>query len=175
MNASKPIKFFVAFLIFVSIAHAQTGGDFTIKQSVIAAGGGQNAVGGTFSLDGTIGQSLAETSPSGGGIFTLRSGFWIAQLAPTASAASIGGRVKVTGASGKGIRNAQLTLTNTATGEAFTVRSESFGAYRFADLPVGQTYILSVTARRFSFAENTRVIALSEELTDIDFAGAEQF
>ena len=157
-----------------TIASAQTGGDFTISQAVVA-GGGQQSANGAFSLGGTIGQPIAETSPSGSGDFSLQSGFWIAQFAPTAAGASLSGRVKVEGASGKGIRNAQLTLTNTATGEVFTARSGFFGAYRFDDVRVGQTYVLTVSARRFSFVENTRVIALLDELTDVDFTGAEQF
>ncbi len=158
----------------ITLASGQTGGDFTITQSVIASGGGQNSTNGTFSLDGTIGQSIAETVPSSGDVFSLRSGFWIAQLAPTAGGASISGRVRVKGASGKGIRNAQLTLTNAA-GEVFTTRSGLFGTYRFDEIRVGQSYILTVSAKRFSFAENTRIIMLLDELTDIDFLGAERF
>jgi hypothetical protein len=83
--------------------------------------------------------------------------------------------VRVEGASGKGIRNAQLTLTSAATGEVFTARSGIFGAYRFDEIPVGQTYILTVSARRFSFVQNTRIITLLEELTDVDFVGTAQF
>jgi len=177
MNKSTSTNFFGAFLmlLFVSIANAQTGGDFTITQSVIAGGGGQQSVGGTFSLDGTIGQAIAETAPSSGGGFTVRSGFWTSSFTPTAAGVSLSGRVKVEGASGKGIRNAVLTLTNAATGEVRTARSGVFGAYRFDDVPAGQTYVLIISARRFSFVENTRIIALFEELTDIDFVGAEQF
>ncbi len=175
-NLRKITLWLPVLLIFsVSQIAAQTGGDFTITQSVIAGGGGQNAAGGTFSLDGTIGQTIAESVPSSGGSFTLRSGFWNSSFTPTAAGVSLSGRVKVEGASGKGIRNAQLTLTNAATGEVFSTRSGSFGAYRFDDVPVGQTYVLTISARRFSFVENTRIIALFEELTDVDFVGAEQF
>lgn len=175
MNKSKTIVLTGAFLILISIARAQTGGDFTITQSVVAAGGNRQSNGGTFSVDGTIGQSLAETNPSSGGIFSLRSGFWLPQFAPTAAGASLSGRVKIEGASGKGIRGAQLTLTNAATGEIFTARSGVFGAYRFEDVRVGQTYILTVSARRFSFVQNTRFITLLDELSGVDFFGAEQF
>jgi len=77
--------------------------------------------------------------------------------------------------SGKGIRNARLTLTNTATGEIFAAQSGVFGRYRFEDVPTGQSYILVVGAKRFSFVENTKFITLLDELTDVDFVGAEQF
>ncbi len=59
---------------FLNLTFAQSGGSFEIKQSVIANGGGSGA-GGTFSLDGTIGQTLAGTT-SNGVNFTLISGFW---------------------------------------------------------------------------------------------------
>ncbi len=58
----------------LNLTFAQSGGSFEIKQSVIASGGG-SGTGGTFSLDGTIGQTLAGTT-SNGVNFTLISGFW---------------------------------------------------------------------------------------------------
>ena len=155
----------------ITLASGQTGGAFTITQSVIASGGGQNSAGSTFSLDGTIGQALAGTQSTGGS-FNVRGGFWAAQFAPTAAGASISGRIKTE--SGKGIRNVQLTLTG-STGEIFYARSGTFGYYRFDDIPVGQSYILTVSAKRYLFAENTRIITLLDELTDIDFLGAERF
>lgn len=161
-------------LFFAAGAAAQTGGDFTITQSVIASGGGQNAAGDKFSLDGTIGQPIAGVNSSGGS-FSVRGGFWTAQFAPSAASAAIAGRVMVDGASGKGIRNVQLTLTNTATGETRAARSGLFGSYRFEDVPTGQSYVLTVSARRFAFAPNIRFITLLEELTDVDFVGTEQF
>ena len=51
---------------------AQSGGTFSITKSVIAGGGGRVA-GGTFTVDGTIGQSVAGTT-SAGGAFSLKSG-----------------------------------------------------------------------------------------------------
>ena len=61
---------------------AQSGGSFEIKQSVIASGGG-SGTGGTFSLDGTIGQPLAGTT-SGGASFSILSGFWASGTSVTA-------------------------------------------------------------------------------------------
>ncbi len=63
-----------------SLASAQSGGTFLIEKSVIAGGGGSTA-GGTFALDGTIGQSLAGTNSSGG-VFSVDSGFWASLAAP---------------------------------------------------------------------------------------------
>lgn len=174
MNNSKAIVFFIAFLIlfYAAIVRGQTGGDFTITQSVIATGGGQQSAGGTFSLDGTIGQSIAGNAASGSP-FSLTSGFWnFDALAPTAATVNISGRVKTE--SGKGIRNVALTLIS-ATGEIFYARSGFSGGYLFEDVPSGQSYVLTVSARRYLFVQNPRFIMLLEELTNVDFVGTEQF
>ena len=52
----------------------QSGGTFVIEKSVIAGGGGQT-VGGAFTLDGTIGETVGGTT-STGGTFALGGGFW---------------------------------------------------------------------------------------------------
>lgn len=57
-----------------SIAVAQSGGAYTITQSVIAGGGGRMSSG-QLTLDGTIGQAVAGTTSSGAP-FTMISGFW---------------------------------------------------------------------------------------------------
>ena len=87
-------------------------------------------------------------------------------LAPTAANALVNGRV--TTANGRGIRNVAITLT-TPSGEIKTTLTNPFGYYRFQDLAVGETYILSVKSKRYSFSEPTRVISLNEDLTDADF------
>ncbi|CAN5216924.1 hypothetical protein BH10ACI1_BH10ACI1_34820 [soil metagenome] len=91
MNESKLFKVFVVYLIFVLIANAQSGGTFEITQSIVG-GGGQQSSGGTFSLDGTIGQPLANGQMSGAG-FSLSSGFW----SPTPSFAGQGVESDVAG------------------------------------------------------------------------------
>lgn len=85
----------------------------------------------------------------------------------TAANASISGRVQT--ADGGGISNAILQLTNTATNETKFVRSSSFGRYVFSDLEAGQTYILFINSKRFSFNNPSRIITLSADLTDEDF------
>ncbi|MBL8124852.1 MAG: VCBS repeat-containing protein, partial [Blastocatellia bacterium] len=61
-------------LLFTSPAFGQSGGSFTITKSVIAGGGGSGS-GGSFTLNGTIGQAAAGTTSTGGS-FSLESGFW---------------------------------------------------------------------------------------------------
>src|SRR5437868_13663573 len=61
-------------VLIPATAIPQSGGNFVIQKSVITGGGG-TATGGTFTMDGTIGQHLAGVQ-STGGTFDLRSGFW---------------------------------------------------------------------------------------------------
>jgi len=58
----------------VSTGFAQSGGTFSITKSVIAGGGGR-ASGGTFTLEGTIGQPFAGTQSTGTN-FSIIAGFW---------------------------------------------------------------------------------------------------
>ena len=53
---------------------AQSGGNFAVTKSVIAGGGGRSASG-NFTVDGTIGESIAGVA-STGGAFDLAGGFW---------------------------------------------------------------------------------------------------
>jgi hypothetical protein len=100
--------------------------------------------------------------------FSLRGGFWMYQsLAPTAAGTSISGRIITP--DGHGIRNARLVLTRLSNGEIHTALSASFGFYRFDDLPVGETYLLHISAKRYTFDSDTRIIHLLDELTDFDF------
>ncbi len=64
----------VALSLLASAASAQ----YTIKSSVIAGGGGQNATGGQYTLSGTIGQAAAFSSPfATGGNYSHAAGFWL--------------------------------------------------------------------------------------------------
>lgn len=51
-----------------SVISAQSGGTYTITQSVVASGGSTASSGGQFTIAGTMGQSVAG-QPSTGGTF----------------------------------------------------------------------------------------------------------
>lgn len=154
------------FLLPVSAA-AQTGGTFDLSHNVIAGGGGRS-VGGQFTVEGTAGQNLAGTL-SGSDTFRLRGGFWAFEaLVPTAASASISGRILT--ANNAGVGDVKLVLRNPSTGEIFfNTISSPFGHYRFDEIEVGQTYILTVSSKRFTFEQNSRTFTLLDELTDFDF------
>lgn len=91
---------------------------------------------------------------------------WAGSLAPTAAGVSISGRV--TDGNGNGLRNAVVTLTD-ANGEPRSVRTSAFGYYRFDDVEVGETYIVNVRAKQFTFANPTQVITVNDNIDDLDF------
>lgn len=161
-------KLFVALMLsglLITVAGAQV---YTLEKTVVAGGGESGASGGIYTLDATTGQTAA------GGVlrgnpFAMTVGFWSYDaLAPTAAGASISGRV--TTADGRGIRNARLVLFDSF-GEQRVALTGAFGYFRLEDVRVGETYVLTVYSKRFVFAQPTRIIALNEDLTDVNFTG----
>jgi hypothetical protein len=161
-------KIYLILWLSLSVS-AQTGGTFQLENSSVAAGGGRNS-GGNFTLDATAGQ------PAAGGLlqgsrFTVQNGFWTSNLAPTVAQVSIGGRVALS--NGQGIRSALVMLT-APSGETRFATTSSFGYYRFETVAVGETYLLTVFSKRFVFSNPTLVVAVNDELDNLDFTAMEQ-
>jgi hypothetical protein len=151
-------------------AQVSSGGSFRLEQTVIAGGGGSNSTGGNYTVAGTIGQAAAGIRPGASG-FNAQNGFWTAApLAPTAAMVSISGRVVT--AAGSGIRNVQVTLLD-GSGASRTTLTGSFGYYRFDQITAGQTVILGVQAKRFTFAQPTVALNIAEEMSEIDFVAVD--
>lgn len=87
-------------------------------------------------------------------------------IGPTAADAIVAGRV--TDSAGNGLARVQMTLTD-AGGQTRVATTNSFGRYRFADIATGQSYILSVSAKRYRFDEPSRVVNVQESLEEVDF------
>ena len=82
----------------------------------------------------------------------------------TAASVTVGGRVLTP--SGRGLRNAQVTVTQ-ADGSTRTLLTGINGTYSFADLTVPQTVVLSVRSKSYRFTP--QVVTLDSDLTGIDF------
>jgi uncharacterized delta-60 repeat protein len=83
--------------------------------------------------------------------------------------ALIGGRV--VNASGRGIPNARITLSNSQ-GAIRTVATNPFGYYRFVGIPVGGDYFLTVKSKQiYTFAPSELTINLFEDYTQANFTG----
>jgi CubicO group peptidase (beta-lactamase class C family) len=85
-------------------------------------------------------------------------------LGPTAASVTIGGRV-MSGKAG-GISRARVYLTD-ANGETRTALTNNFGYYHFADVPAGETYILGVFHKRYTF--EPQVLTVMEDINDFNF------
>ena len=85
----------------------------------------------------------------------------------------IGGRISNSG--GRGIRNVRLTLTGGSLTEPIYATSTSFGYYQFPEVPTGETYIVMVNSKRYTFNPSNMIINLTDGLDDVDFVGEEQF
>ncbi len=85
-------------------------------------------------------------------------------LAPTAANVEVGGRV--TTSTGRGLNKALVTITD-QTGNSRTATTNPFGYFRFTDVQAGETYIISVSAKRYHFAP--QVLNVTEDLTDLNF------
>jgi hypothetical protein len=153
----------------ISNAQINSGGNFTQEQTVIGAGGGASSAG-TFKIEGTSGQSAAGIRPASS-TFNVQNGFWTAApFAPTAAHVKIGGRAVT--AKGRGIRNAFVTLT-AAGGAVRTVITGTFGYYNFPEIESGQTVIISIRTKQFTFSQPSQIVFIKDEIDDLDFIAIE--
>jgi alpha-tubulin suppressor-like RCC1 family protein len=134
----------------------------TFNSLVILHGEGANLVNRTFSRNFARREICAQT--------TSLSPFVLAQ-APTAALVSISGRVLTP--DGQGVRNAQVKLTG-AGGAIRFATTGTFGYFRFEEIEAGQTYMLEIISRRFTFANPVRVLSVADEVTDADFIAEPQ-
>ncbi|MBL8180376.1 MAG: M36 family metallopeptidase [Blastocatellia bacterium] len=84
--------------------------------------------------------------------------------APTSSSVSISGRVLTPELAG--LRNAVVSITD-AGGNTRTVRTGTFGYFRFDDIVAGQNYVISIASKRYTFAP--RSISVADEVSDLEF------
>ena len=83
-------------------------------------------------------------------------------------AASVTVSGRVTTSAGRGVAPAaRVLLQNTQTGETRTVLTNQFGYYRFANVPVGQNYVVTVVHKRFAFAP--RSVEIFEQAETVNF------
>ena len=86
----------------------------------------------------------------------------------TAAGVTVSGRVMT--ASGAGLRNATVVFID-AEGNRRSVITSSLGYYQIDDVEAGGIYVVSVAARRFRYA--SRLVQVTDNLTDLDFVGLE--
>ncbi len=88
--------------------------------------------------------------------------------APTAASVSVAGRVS--NLAGNGVRGAIVSLLD-QNGQTRTTRTNAFGYYNFEEIEAGATIVLSVSAKRFTFAP--QVVVVSDSIDKLDFVSLE--
>jgi predicted extracellular nuclease len=87
-------------------------------------------------------------------------------LAPTAATVMLAGRILTL--DGRGLTNVRLSLTDSQ-GNTRTTSTETGGYYRFEDVQVGETYILSASGKRYTFSQPLQVLNINEEANEVNF------
>lgn len=85
-----------------------------------------------------------------------------AVTAPSAASVPVSGRTMT--ADGLGIRDAIVTLTGPNT-SPLTARTNALGYFRFDNVLAGETYVLSVTSKRYAFTPRT--LSIVDEIADL--------
>jgi hypothetical protein len=79
----------------------------------------------------------------------------------------------VTTSTGRGLRNATVILTGNSLNEPRKVVTGEFGYFAFDDLTPGETYVVTVNSKRFSFQMPSQVVALTDTAVEIRFVALE--
>jgi len=95
-------------------------------------------------------------------------GLSVAIFPSTAAGVEVSGRV--TTPDGRGLRNARVSITDQE-GVVRWAITGSFGYYRFDDIEAGETYIIGVASKRYTFTP--RVLQVFDNLSNVDFTAQE--
>ncbi|MEP6923318.1 MAG: choice-of-anchor Q domain-containing protein [Pyrinomonadaceae bacterium] len=117
---------------------------------------------GTPTMVGTFNFAVTTTN----GANSLTTDYQIIVTAPTAASVTIGGRVLT--AQGRGIFRATLLLTD-ANGVIKYASTNPFGYFRFAEVATAQTYTLNVRHKRYQFSNETQVVFVGDEISNLIF------
>ena len=89
----------------------------------------------------------------------------------TAANSSIGGRVL---ANGRGVSRTMVMLSGGSLEEPLYATTNSFGNYNFSDIPAGESYVVTVMSKKYSFPNPSVVVTLNESISDADFVAEER-
>ena len=124
----------------------------------------QNVAGETTPVTFTDAIAQGSTSDAEGNLLPTRFVDGVVTLPDAASPAfEVSGSVLTP--DGRGLRNAIVTLTDSNGMERY-VTTSSFGYYQFDGLASGETYVIAVESKRYTF--ESRVVQMTQNLTDID-------
>ncbi len=70
---------------------------------------------------------------------------------------------------GRGIRNIYVVINGGALTTPRVALTSSFGYFAFDDIEVGQTYVISISSKRYGFAQPTQAISVIDNVNDLVF------
>ncbi|HEX8734051.1 MAG TPA: carboxypeptidase-like regulatory domain-containing protein [Pyrinomonadaceae bacterium] len=134
---------------------------FNIDLSAVAAIENQPTV--YFRLLGTGGTGAAGT---------LRiDNFQVQAMGVSAAAVNVGGRV--TNTSGSGLSNVVVSIAGGSLSAPIYTRTSPFGYYMFEGIPAGETYVVTVSSKQYTFNPSSRIIEVQDSISDADFVSQE--
>jgi hypothetical protein len=89
------------------------------------------------------------------------------QQSPTTAYADLGGRVVTSG--GTPLRNATVNLLNINTNAVLTARTNARGVYRFSNVLINQSYVITVIRQAYTFTPPQIVFDHTGERNDLNF------
>ena len=112
---------------------------------------------GTGSTNGVAGYDLEEN-------LTVDFGFY---FPPTSSTVSLGGQALTY--DGRAIYGTTVTIVGGNLTQPLSVKTNAFGYYKFDNLAVGETYVVSVKSKKYTFETYSRIVILQEDLSEFNF------
>ena len=91
-------------------------------------------------------------------------------LAPTAAEVYISGRI--TSPAGYGLAQARVTIDGGNLPQSLTAITNPFGYYSFHDIAAGQSYVITVSAKRYTFRQSPRLLNILDDMDNVDFTSS---
>ncbi len=73
-------------------------------------------------------------------------------------------------ADGRGVVNAAVVVTGNSLSQPKFVKTSSLGYYLLEGLQAGETYVVTINSKRYTFAVPSRVINLGDSVGEVDFS-----
>lgn len=89
---------------------------------------------------------------------------------PTAALASIDGIVR--DSNGRGIAKAVVSVVSSGGGGPKTMLTNAFGYFQVDDLRAGEVYVVSVSHKRYLFADPAQAVTLSDSMSGLTFVAS---
>lgn len=93
--------------------------------------------------------------------------FSVTPRSTTSASATVSGRIL--SADGRAISNATVTISGGGMQTPMTISTGHFGYYTFEGLATGHSYVVTVGAKRHTFANPARVVNVQDDVTDANF------